>query len=81
MSKALLVKYIRMVMEDVTRPAPNQLLSPEQADEDSGKEGCAEKEIDEFSGAGAIAGYTAPLGMDPDSPKVGRKRERSGKRR
>lgn len=68
-----------MVMEDVTRPAPNQLLSPEQADEDSGKEEAGE--IDEFSGVGAIAGYTAPLGMDPDSPKVGRRKSRIGKRR
>ena len=86
MSKNLLVRYIRLVMEDVGRPAPNQLMSPDEADEESGIEGAKpgdeeRDEIPEASGAGAIAGYTAPLGMDPDSPKIGRKRERSNKRR
>lgn len=28
--------------------------------------------LEEFSGVGAIAGYTGPLGMDPD--KLGRKK-------
>jgi hypothetical protein len=74
MSKILLKRYIKMVMEDVTRPAPNQLLSPEQADEDSGTEEASE--IDEFSGAGAVAGYTAPLGINPD--KLNRKKNKRG---
>lgn len=63
-----------MVMEDVTRPAPNQLLSPEQADEDSGKEEAGE--IDEFSGVGAIAGYTAPLGTNSSRGKSDRERKK-----
>ena len=32
--------------------------------------GCMdEKELDEFSGAGAVAGYTLPLGMRPSGPR------------
>jgi hypothetical protein len=28
-----------------------------------------DKELDEFSGAGAVAGYTMPLGMRPPGPR------------
>lgn len=28
-----------------------------------------EEELDEFSGAGAVAGYTLPLGMRPPGPR------------
>lgn len=32
--------------------------------------GCSEEDdLDEFSGAGAIAGYTLPLGMRPSGPR------------
>jgi hypothetical protein len=32
--------------------------------------GCMdEEELDEFSGAGAVAGYTLPLGMRPSGPR------------
>lgn len=32
--------------------------------------GCVdEEELDEFSGAGAVAGYTLPLGMRPSGPR------------
>jgi hypothetical protein len=32
--------------------------------------GCmSEEELDEFSGAGAVAGYTLPLGMRPSGPR------------
>ena len=32
--------------------------------------GCMdEEELDEFSGAGAVAGYTLPLGMRPPGPR------------
>ena len=32
--------------------------------------GCMdEEELDEFSGAGAVAGYTMPLGMRPPGPR------------
>ncbi len=32
-------------------------------------EGEDEGELDEFSGAGAVAGYTMPLGMRPPGPR------------
>ena len=49
---------------------PNQLVSAEDkgtADEDDVNEFCG-------VGGGAIGGYTAPLGMDPDA--LGRKKNR-----
>lgn len=72
MSKALLVKYIQAaVVEAKLARVPNQLMAP---DEDSGKgdEDEAVENVNEFSGVGAIAGYSGPLGMDPD--KLGRKK-------
>jgi hypothetical protein len=55
--------------------------------------GCmSEEELDEFSGAGAVAGYTLPLGMRPSGPRrdtvnvarrsfggLGRKKKRSSR--
>lgn len=72
LSKSLLVKYIRAaVAEAKLARVPNQLLAP---DEDSGKgdEDKTVENVNEFSGVGAIAGYSGPLGMDPD--KFGRKK-------
>jgi hypothetical protein len=70
MSKALLVRYIRAaVAEAKLARVPNQLMAPE---EEGGKEDEAVEDVNEFSGVGAIAGYTGPLGTDPD--KLGRKK-------
>ena len=72
MSKALLVKYIQAaVAEAKLARVPNQLMAP---DEDSGPkdEDEAVENVNEFSGVGSIAGYSGPLGMDPD--KLGRKK-------
>lgn len=72
MSKKLLVRYIReAVAEAKLARVPNQLLAPkaEKGEEDDGE---ADESVNEFSGVGSIAGYTAPLGMDPD--KLGRKK-------
>lgn len=71
MSK-LLVEFIRLAVKEAhLARVPQQLLSPSGSeegleDEDS-KEG-----VNEFSGVGAIAGYTGPLGASPDT--LGRKR-------
>ena len=76
MSKKLLVRYIReAVAEAKLARVPNQLLAPkaEKGEEDDGEDdGEADESVNEFSGVGSIAGYTAPLGMDPD--KLGRKK-------
>lgn len=61
-----------MLLDEVhSARVPNQLISP---DEDSGPkdEDEAVENVNEFSGVGAIAGYSGPLGMDPD--KLGRKK-------
>lgn len=57
--KRLLSRYIRLVIESTfTKDArvPSQLI-----DADSGEE--SGDDVNEFSGVGAIAGFTAPLGM------------------
>jgi len=36
---------------------------------DEGDACMSEEELDEFSGAGAVAGYTLPLGMRPPGPR------------
>lgn len=61
MSKTLLVRYIREIIESspIAR-VPNQLIDPDETD---GKEESEERGIEEFSSAGAVAGYTAPLGL------------------
>jgi hypothetical protein len=59
-----------MVIEAQSARVPNQLISPETAsienrgtgDEDEWVDG-QEDSVEEFCGAGAIAGYTLPLGM------------------
>jgi hypothetical protein len=77
MSKTLLMRYVRMVLEsDRSAHVPNQLVD----DDDTESEGDDKEEahgVTEFSGVGAIAGYTGPLGIDPGS--MGRKKNSSRK--
>lgn len=69
MSKQLLVRYLRMAVKEAKLArVPNQLVEPDsERDADEGAE-----DVNEFSGVGSIAGYSGPLGMDPD--KLGRKK-------
>lgn len=39
------------------------------------------EKLDEFSGTGAIVGYTLPLGMDPDAMNVKKKKKSRKKKR
>lgn len=68
MSK-LLKRYITMVLEDARLArVPQQLVSPDGEQSGNSEDGKEEAEdVYEFSGAGAGAGYTLPLGMDPDA--------------
>lgn len=77
MSKRLLVRLIRLVMAESgdTARVPNQLMLP---DEVSHSTAADDEEVTEFSGAGAVAGYSAPLGVDPD--RLGRKKDASKRR-
>ena len=81
-------------MEKLNRNAL-RLMIMESLDEiacgtDEGSGCMDEEELDEFSGAGAVAGYTLPLGMRPSGPRrdtvnvarrsfggLGRKKKRS----
>jgi hypothetical protein len=74
----LLRRYIRMLIEETELArVPTQLLSPDE--ENGSVDNDDDEGIEEFSGAGAIAGYTGPLGIDPDA--LGRKKNAGSKSR
>ena len=77
MSEKLLMRFIRLALAEA-HPArvPNQLV-PDSVETEKQDEG--HEDINEFSGVGAIAGYTAPLGMDPD--KLGRRKNASRRKK
>lgn len=78
MSK-LLEEFIRLTMaETPLARVPTQLLPPEGNKENKrDEEEENEEEVSEFSGVGAIAGYTLPLGMQPCVMRDKKKRHRS----
>lgn len=80
----LLRRYIRSILLEIQGSArvPNQMpgtKKPGEEDKQKDKEDEVE-ELDEFSGAGAIAGFAAPLGytgMDAEGPGAkGERRKR-----
>jgi hypothetical protein len=72
----LLKRYVKLMLETDSARVPQQLVSSEtdgqSGNSDSGEEA---EDVNEFSGAGGAAGYTLPLGMDPDA--AGRKKNSS----
>jgi hypothetical protein len=89
MNYALLEQFIKMIIEtDVNPAAANQLLPPSAPKVPQGeKKGDKrdrknqndsdhqdESELAEFSGVGAIAGFTAPLGLGASDMGVKSKR-------
>jgi hypothetical protein len=74
---------ISEIMEENSLPTASQLVSPDNGekkmDKDKGPE--EDKELDEFSGVGAIAGFSLPLGMSPDLPVPGLKSFKKSKKR
>jgi len=79
-------EYIRMmiseIMEENSLPTASQLVSPDNGEKKMDKDSEEDEELDEFSGAGAIAGFSLPLGMSPDLPVPGsRSRKKSKKRK
>jgi hypothetical protein len=73
MSK-LLEEFIRLAVREVhLARVPNQLVTADTEKEERDEDGA----MDEFSGVGSIAGYTGPLGADPDS--LGRKKNKPRK--
>lgn len=69
MSVALLKTYIRMLRERAEHVEKGSRDDDESLLCDDEDEGNIQQE---FSAAGAVAGYTGPLGVDPD--KLGRKK-------
>lgn len=69
MSEVLLKRYIKLALETRMARVPNQLLD---AGEDQDTAENDQENVQEFSAAGGIVGYGAPLGVDPD--KLGRKK-------
>lgn len=84
MSEKLLREFVRLSLtETPLARVPTQLLDPDEDGKAAGDAddcGCGDKddELDEFSavGAGAIAGYTGPMGINPD--RLGRKKNKTG---
>lgn len=71
MGKSLLVAYIREAVKEAhLARVPNQLLPADSVEGERDED----EVVDEFAGVGGIAGYTGPLGMDPD--KLGRKKNK-----
>ena len=77
-------EYIRMmiseIMEENSLPTASQLVSPDNGEAPLDKDS-EDKELDEFSGVGAIAGFSLPLGMSPDLPVPGSKSRKKSKKR
>ena len=57
MSTALLMKYIKLVVQESQARVPNQLLQTDDGDEDDG----STEDVNEFCGVGAVMGYAAPV--------------------
>ena len=79
--------YIRMliseIMEENSLPTASQLVSSNKGessldDDDDLKN---KRGLEEFSGAGAIAGFSLPLGLSPDQPVAGSKTRKKNKKR
>lgn len=67
MTKRLISQYIKLIIDESL-----------EIDKNQENESLEDEALDEFSGVGAIAGYTGPLGIDPD--KLGRKKLKQKKR-
>ncbi len=70
MSFEIIKKYIKLCIAESTDAlarVPTQLLSPQenqdQKDNNKDKEKSNDDSVDEFSGAGAAAGFTTPLNV------------------
>lgn len=66
MSNFLLKKYIQIIIENL------KIDKKTISDKELNKE---DSDINEFSGVGSIAGYTGPLGVNPDD--LGRKKNKN----
>lgn len=78
--------YIRILVSEIleeNRPAAQQLVRQDHGKRSIKKKDADEdEELEEFSGVGAIQGFTLPLGMSPDSPIMGsNKRKKNPKRK
>lgn len=78
-------EYIRMLIAEVLAENPrvstSQLVPDEGTKNKPDSEKDEEDELEEFSGVGAIAGYTLPLGMPPSFPVSGTKKRVRHKRK
>lgn len=74
MIKKLIAQYVKLLLDEAKLArVPQQLLSPEK-DTDNENDIEEVENVNEFCGVGGVAGYSAPLGMNPD--KLGRKKNK-----
>lgn len=88
MNEKELRKYIKLLVTEVLAEnpaAPSQLVSKSgpkgSTKKQDEEEDSDEDELEEFSGVGAIAGYTLPLGMPASLPVAGSKSRKKFKRK
>lgn len=72
---------ISEIMEENSLPTASQLVSPDNGEKKMDKDSEKNQELDEFSGVGAIAGFSLPLGMSLDLPVPGSKSLKKSKKR
>ena len=72
---------ISEIMEENSLPTASQLVSLNKGEAPLDKDSEEDEELDEFSGVGAIAGFSLPLGMSPDLPVPGSKSRKKSKKR
>lgn len=73
---------ISEIMEENSLLTASQLVSPDSGEAQLDKDEDSEEneELDEFSGVGAIAGFSLPLGMDSNFPVAGSKKPKKRKK-
>lgn len=80
MSQSLLRTYIRMAMTEARQArVPNQLISPDEVNDDEGDDLEQVEQVQEYNTTANIMGYSAPLGMNPN--KLGRLKNRGKKKK
>ena len=70
---------IKEILSEMSSDISQLMSSKNPYDEDKCED--SKSELDEFSGAGAIAGFSLPLGTSPDQPVIGSLLRKKNKKR
>jgi hypothetical protein len=76
-----IIKALIFEILEENRPAASQLVRRDNGKRSLKKKDSEEDELEEFSGVGAIQGFSLPLGMSPDMPIKGSKSRKKAPKR